>query len=167
MMKLKAVYVSIVVLLLVSCNNSKKEFISFNDILVESKNSIDSCFVSYNKDIVRILNDSLYQTIPDPSKALETRVDNEIIKVQNLKCPVYGDSLKANMLSYYRSIINLSNSYNGYTLLSSDSLSIEQLDSIKTNISMAEDDMTKALSLLMLSQKEFAKKANIKLENDK
>lgn len=153
----------LVVFLLICCQN-KNDLVIYNNLLVDSKHEVDSCFMDYNKKINKLLSDSLYISIPEVSNNIVKHINDKIIYINSISTPTEAEYLKKAIINYYQAISSVAESYSGYSILSDKMAKIEQVDSIRLNITAKEGNAKIALQTLVSCQKEFAKNADIKLE---
>lgn len=163
-MKLYDLIGSGLIIFLLTCCQDKNDLVRYNNLLVDSKHEVDSCFTDYNKKINQLITDSLYIFIPEASNSVVKYVNDKIIYINSISTPTKGEYLKKAIINYYQAISSVAESYSGYSILSDKMAKTEQIDSTRLNIAGKEENAKTTLQMLISCQKEFAKNADIKLE---
>jgi len=135
----------------------------YNNVLVNSKNHIDSCFNLYGKQIDRCINDSLYDSIPRLTDDVLQSIQHQISYIKTIPVLPNGDKYMQSCIAYYESLSSIAKAYNRYTILNDEIVTCEQIDSIKVVINTSEKAVKTAVNNLISEQKEFAQVSKIKL----
>lgn len=159
------IYVPFLIFVLGSCTDNTA--VECNDLLVSFKERADEDFASMNKYLNIALQEKEYDII---NHITNTAIDSLNIRIKLLKdsdIPPSGEQFENSVVSYIQSLINASQTYKSYSILSDSLTTVEQLDSIRIIIKKAEIAVDSTLNDLIHKQQEFARTKNLKLEAKK
>ncbi len=163
--KYSLIFISIILFLNISCKRENSD-VKYNDTLVECKNSIDSCFFIFSKQINDVLNKDQYSLIAEYCEITTDSLNNKIKQIQMLETSINDVNFRDKLIKYCESVRNVVASYQNLGILSDEGISIQQLDSISIIIKQSEKKVKLSLNNLLQAQNKYAKEANIKLETN-
>lgn len=155
-----------IILLFSSCKKENPN-VRYNDILVEGKNFIDNCFLSFNKQVNTVLTNQQYSLVSEYCKITLDSLSNKTVSIENVEYPVNANNFRDAFLLYSKSVQEVVKSYENYAVLSDENATIQQLDSVNSIIKKAELRVSNSLNNLLLRQMEFAAEKNLKLEYER
>ena len=146
------------------CGCTDNTAIENNDMFVLYKEKAEEDFISMNKYLNIAIQEKEYEII---DYIIATAIDSLNAKIESLEklnIPPSAEKFRVETISYTQSLVNASEVYKSYSILSDSLTTIRQIDSIRTVIKRTEVAIDSTLNVLIASQEDFARIKKLRLE---
>lgn len=145
-----------------SCGPSVRHF---NDAVVDN---LDAAVDDYNglsdaldKDFDDDNYDNIKSTVSNVVDSLTKRLDN----IKMLQIPSGGEDFQARTVDYIETLINAAKTFEGYSIMSNEEVTTEELEEIGRITEEAEKDFNTKFANVQKAQEQFAAAKKLRLED--